>query len=169
MIIKFQNVRSITNEKLEILSKQLKNTDVIGLGELNKKWDFPNFNSRFQHHVDPSTNRIGLIAANTVDFSYIGLGIRLEQERTQTDKTAVQSNVYRINASNGHTVHIENFYIVPDAKPEIIRYVAEHLDRQANRFKIYIAGGDFNINWKSYKQKEQLCLSVAKNEVNACF
>jgi len=156
MKITFQNVRSINDEKTKFLVKTLKDYDLLCLSELNKVYDFnkPNINdNEFQYHTDLTTSRIGVMACNTLKLKFMGIGISLTQERVQVDKSVIQSNIYKI-IENKRSIYIENVYCVPDASNENISKLIEHLVTQSKKYKYYLVGGDFNINWKEFKNRK---------------
>ena len=110
MKIAFQNVRSINDEKTIFLRSLLKDFDYLCLSELNKLYDFnkPSVNdNEFQYHTNPATSRIGVMASNTSKFEFVSIGIQLEQERFQTDKSVIQTNLYKIT-ENKRTIYFEN-------------------------------------------------------------
>lgn len=148
--IGFQNCNTISKNKLSILQTSLRNFDIIFLSEINKKnFSFANADV-FQNHVDPEVPRIGMIAVNTVKVKALGVGIKVSQERTQTDKTAVQSFVYQVKHKD-QTHFVENFYMVPDAKSDVVNSVIAHISSQAKKYQYYCCGGDFNLNWTDRK------------------
>ena len=110
MKITFQNVRTINDYKTNLLSKTLKDYDLLCLSELNKNYDFDKKtinDGNFQYHVDLSTNRIGIMASNTMKLEFISVGLKLEQVRSQKDKIVCQSNVYKTSVDN-RIIYIEN-------------------------------------------------------------
>ena len=96
MKILFQNLNTVNNLKIQTISKQLEKVDIICLSELNKSYDFKRPDP-FQHHCDNETPRIGIIASNTLNIDYIGVGIVVKQDRKQNDKIVIQSNVYNFH------------------------------------------------------------------------
>ena len=146
--IGFQNCNTISKNKLTTLQSQLSTFDIIFLSEINKKnFSFAN-SDVFQHHVDSEVPRIAMIGVNTVKVKPIGVGICLSQQRVQIDQTAVQSYVYEVKTKS-QTKIIENFYLVPDAKSEIVNQVIQHINAQSIKYDNYCCGGDFNLNWTS--------------------
>ena len=151
----FLNCNTINVKKQDQICKQLANYDFIGLGELNKKWDFNNTNL-FQYHTNPDTPRIGFIARNTLDFQYVGIGIKIDDDdRSQIDmyKTVAVSGIYKIRSA-GQTVYIEVFYIVPGITIAYLEQLIDHITQQVQRYKCYVAGGDFNKNWLEYNSRK---------------
>ena len=144
----FINCNTINDKKQEQLCNQLNKYDFIGLGELNKTWDFEN-TDKFQYHTNPSTPRIGFIAVNTLDFEYVGIGLKIDdvnRSNIEMYKTLVASGIYKIR-SKGHILYVEVFYLVPALASEHVETVVNHLTNQVNRYKSYIGGGDMNQNW----------------------
>ena len=151
----FLNCNTINSVKENIISSQLKNYDFIGLGELNKQWDF-NHTQAFQYHVNPQTPRIGFISCNTLDFEYMGIGLKIDDDtRSHIDmyKTLVASGIYKIR-SKSQILHVEIFYIVPNLPVEHTQTLVEHIKSQVQRYKCYLGGGDFNFNWKENKHRK---------------
>ena len=163
--ITFQNVRTINSVKLAHLVGHLTNTDIIFLSEVNSPISTNNFcfanDNKFNFHFDPNVRRIAAISSKLCDVKSVGIGIKLDQLRTQADKTAVQSFVYEIIVGK-EKIFIENFYVVPNLSPNNIRKLTEHIDDQAKKYKRYIAGGDFNLNWLESKVRDHFaeCSSV---------
>ena len=151
MKITFQNVRTINDEKTRILSNTLKDYDLLCLSELNKNYDFDRKtinDGNFQYHTDVSTNRIGIMASNTMNIEVIGVGLKLEQVRARENQTAVQSYVYKTSVMN-RNVYIENVYVTPDINCANLKNLISHLHNQSRRYRYYLVGGDFNLNWKT--------------------
>ena len=147
----FQNVRTINDDKIKILSNALKDTDLLCLSELNKSYDFDKRtinNGCFQYHTNLSTNRIGIMASNTLRLETVGIGLVIEQDRVQNDKVVFQSYVYKTSINN-RNIYIENVYVVPNINKENLNTIITHLQRQNRRYRYYMVGGDFNLNWKS--------------------
>ena len=55
--------------------------------------------------------------------------------------------------------YVENFYCVPHLNASNKKLLTEHLEEQCVRYDRYFCGGDFNINWKS--KKERSCLEIS--------
>ena len=113
MKITFQNVRSINDEKTKVLAEKLDSHDLICLSELNKCYDFNkiNVNDLYQYHTDLNTERIGIIACNTLKLNPIADSINLTQERVQKDKSVIQTNLYKIDINN-RSIYILKTYTV---------------------------------------------------------
>ena len=141
----FQNVRTLSNNKLTTIIQQLQKGDIFFLNEVNQReFVFPNSEAYFFHH-DPIAFRICVIASKMLDIKPIGRGLLLTQERTQVDKNAVQSFVYRIQIK--HVVfYVESFYVIPSLSRVNLDILIEHLETQAQKFPNYFCGGDFNLN-----------------------
>ena len=151
--IGFQNCNTISVKKLNILQRHLSDFDVIFLSEINKKnFSFAN-SDIFQHHHDPEVPRIGLIAVQTVKIKPLGIGVKIEQVRVQTDKTAAQSFVFEVK-NEEKTLIVENFYVVPDAKIEVVNSIISHIHNQATKYTNYCCGGDMNMNWTDKKTRD---------------
>ena len=152
MKITFQNVRTINDKKTKILSEKLKDYDLLCLSELNKRYDFDRKtinDGNFQYHTDVSTTRIGIVASNTFKIEVIGVGLKLEQaRRALDDDTVCQSYVYKTSVQN-RNIFIENVYVVPDINAENLNTLITHLHNQSKRYRYYMVGGDFNLNWKT--------------------
>ena len=169
--IAFQNVNSMNPQKLAHLVGQLNNFDIIFLSEVNSPNSINDFcfanDKKFHYHFDPSLRRIGVITNLLVDIKTVGVGLKLEQCRTQRDKTAVQSFLYKINIGN-HLVYLENVYAIPGLSPHNIRNLVSHIDDQAKKYQNYMVGGDMNLNWKEEKNREYfLECSSLKQRVTA--
>jgi len=150
MKIAFQNVRSISDEKTRVLSSKLKDYDLLCLSELNKCYDFSKKtinDSEFQYHTDVTTNRIGVIASNTLKLETVHMGVLVEQPRAQIDKNSIQTFIYKIKLNN-RDVYIENVYSIPKASDENVKVLTNHMENQSKLFKYYMIGGDFNLNWR---------------------
>ena len=157
MKITFQNVRTINDNKTKILSEKLKDYDLLCLSELNKRYDFDRKtinDGNFQYHTDVSTTRIGIMASNTFKIEVIGVGLKLEQaRRALDDDTVCQSYVYKTSVQN-RNIYIENVYVVPDINAENLNTLITHLHNQSKRYRYYMVGGDFNLNWKTAVVKD---------------
>ena len=155
--IAFQNVNSINPQKLAHVVGQLRKFDIIFLSEVNSPNSAHNFpfanEESFNFHFDPSVRRIAAVASKLVEIKTIGIGIKLDQLRTQKDKTAVQSFVYSVKIGKT-TVYIENVYAVPGLCPANIRKLCTHFDDQAKKYQNYVTGGDMNLNWLCDKTRE---------------
>ena len=145
MKILFQNVNTINDYKTKILSSTLHEHDMLCLSELNKIYDFEN-SLNYQYHLDVTTPRIGVMATNSLNVENGGIGIMLSQDRKQVDKTVIQSNIYKIKHLN-RNIFIENIYVVPDTNKANIDILVNHIDEQSKKYKYYMIGGDFNLNW----------------------
>ena len=169
--IAFQNVNSMNPQKLAHLVGQLNKFDIIFLSEVNSPNSIHNFcfanDNKFYSHFDPSVRRIGVITNLLVEIKTVGIGLKLEQLRTQRDKTAVQSFVYEVKIGC-YTVFIENVYAVPDLSPHNTRKLVSHVDDQAKKYPYYMVGGDMNLNWKDDKNREYFleCSSLTQRVNN---
>ena len=164
--VAFQNVRTLNNNKLATIVQQLQHGDIFFLNEVNhEEFIFPNSDSYFFHH-DPVAYRICTIASKMLDIKPVGRGILLTQERTQADKNAVQSYVYKIRIKQ-ITFHIESFYCIPSLTKNNLDKLLEHLEIQAEKLPNYCCGGDFNLNFhdKSIVNKFKNCNSL-KQRIN---
>ena len=156
MKITFQNVRSINDEKVRFLKNTLHLFDLLCLSELNKCYDFNKTeinDNEFQYHTDKDINRIGVMATNTLNLSTFSKGLILDQDRERKDKVAIQTFIYKIRIKS-RDIFIENVYITPDTKNENLQKLISHLQSQSKKFKFYMVGGDFNLNWRDKKIKD---------------
>lgn len=153
MKIQFQNTNTISNTKLNALAKSLDDYDLVFLSEMNKECDFGK-SKKFQYHVEAKCPRIAMIATNTLNISFVEVGIVLTQKRERQDQTAVQSCIYKIN-QNGYEFFVENIYVVPATTAENIEKLVQHIDEMSKKFPIYSIGGDFNINWNNHIAKRR--------------
>ena len=103
--------------------------------------------SEFQYHTDITTNRIGVIASNTLKLETVHMGVLVEQPRAQIDKNSIQTFIYKVKLNN-RDVYIENVYSIPKASDENLKVLTNHMEHQAKLYKYYMIGGDFNLNWK---------------------
>ena len=157
MKFSFQNVRTINDEKTLLLKQQLNNFDLLCMSELNKCYDFDKKtinDNEFQYHTDPSTSRIGFMASNTLEISIVEKGLVLTQERQRISDVAIQTFIYKIKSKN-RDIYIENVYVVPDATIENLNTLTLHIESQSRKFRYYIVGGDFNLNWKTAKIRQR--------------
>jgi len=91
MKITFQNVRSINDNKVRFLKNTLHLFDLLCLSELNKSYDFDKRvinDNEFQFHTEKDTNRIGVMATNTLHLTSVSKGLVLNQKRLREDQTA---------------------------------------------------------------------------------
>ena len=156
MIVTFQNVRTINDEKVKFLKQKLILFDLLCLSELNKCYDFEKTeinDNEFQFHTDKDTNRIGVMASNTLNLTTVSKGLILNQDRLREDKTAIQTFIYKLRAKN-RDIFIENVYITPDTNNENLQKLISHLQKQSKLYKYYMVDGDFNLNWKIKKNRD---------------
>ena len=148
--ILFLNVQTLSEQKLEFIIELLIDFDVIFLSEINNKQQLLTQidDQVCKYHFDNVTTRLAMITRNSVEFEYLGPGLVLEQERAQVDQIVVQSNFYRFKLVDNRIFEAENFYSTPDANTETLKSVGQYLNGRGWSNKSYIAGGDFNINWK---------------------
>ena len=165
--ILFLNVQTLSAEKLEFLIELLIDYDIIFLSEINNKQQFLTQidNQICKYHFDTETTRLAMITRNSVNFEYIGKGLVLEQERVQTDQIVVQSNFYRFKLVDNRVFEVENFYVTPDANTETLKSVSRFLNARGWTRRMYIAGGDFNINWKNVNKRNMLKLTALEQNV----
>ena len=126
------------------------------MSELNKCYDFNKTeinDNEFQYHTDKDINRIGVMATNTLNLSTFSKGLILNQDRERKDKVAIQTFIYKIRIKS-RDIFIENVYITPDTKNENLQKLISHLQSQSKKFKFYMVGGDFNLNWRDKKIKD---------------
>ena len=143
--VAFQNVRSLNNNKLITIVKQLQKGDIIFMNEVNQKqYIFPDSDGYFFHH-DPTVYRIAVVASKLIDIKPISIGLLLTQERTQADKTAIQSYIYQVKIQK-IVIFIESFYCIPNLTKSNYDLLFDYLERQAQKYPNYLCGGDFNLN-----------------------
>ena len=109
-----------------------------------------------KYHFDFDTQRLGMICRNSINFEYKGIGKTLEQDRARADQTVAQTNVYRFTLIDNRIFEAENYYVVPDISSENLKKISAHFNEQGRTSKMYVCGGDFNVDWKSKMQKKRL-------------
>ena len=154
----FLNVQTLSDSKLDFIIELLIDFDVIFLSEVNNKQLLLNniTNSLCKYHFDESTKRLAMICRNSVNFTYAGIGKVLDQDREQVDKVVFQSNMYRFKLEDNRTFDAENVYMTPDISSENLKDIGRYMNDRGRTQKMYIAGGDFNVNWKSTVKKKKL-------------
>ena len=165
--ILFLNVRTLSEQKLKILISILILTySIIFINEVNYKQkyldDLPT--DIGQYHYDERTPRLGMICRQSINFKYNGPGLIIDQERSFTDKTCVQTNFYTFSVSN-YVFDIENVYVLPETNATNTKILKEFLTDRANSTRPYISGGDFNINWKKTTARKTFQIPTAKQLV----
>ena len=165
--ILFINVQTLSDEKCEFLVELLIDYDVIFLSEVNNRQQIlTRIDEQLcKYHFDTETTRLGMITRNSVDFEYLGNGLVLEQERVQVDQLVAQSNFYRFRLVDNRIFEAENFYVTPDANNDSLESIGRFLNARGWTKKNYIAGGDFNINWKNVSKRSKLKINALDQNV----
>lgn len=164
--ILFLNVQTLTELKLDFIIELLIDFDIICLSEVNNRQQLlNNLESNIcKFHFDPNTTRLAMITRNSINFSYLGTGLSLDQERIQIDQTIAQSNFYRITLANNKIFELENIYITPDANSNNLESIGKFLNGRSWSNKMFIGGGDFNVNWKNAGKRKKLNLSTTLDQ-----
>ena len=151
----FLNVQTLNTEKLNKIIEFLLTYDVILMSEINNRQLLMNNidNSVCQYHFDPETPRLAMICRNSIRFTYTGIGLKFDQDREQVSQTIVQTNVYRFTLIDNRVYEVENVYIAPDCLVRNYKVIANYFDEKGRALKMYMAGGDFNMNWAKPARK----------------
>ena len=164
------NAQTLSKIKLAYFLLLLQEYSIICISEVNYKQQLLNDipADRCQYHFDPQTPRLAMICNHSINFEYKGIGVHLEQDRNgdPTDKTVVQSNLYRIKLTNNLIFEIENTYMTPDINDTNLETVRLHFLKQSLKNHPYSAGGDFNLNWKVNKAKLKFNIPTLQQNVN---
>ena len=106
-----------------------------------------------------------MICRNSVNFEYSGIGQILDQDRIQVDKTVFQSNLYRFKLDDNRIFDLENSYMTPDTSNDNLKTIGKYLNERGKSQKMYINGGDFNVNWKSTVKRKKLGINSLDQNV----
>ena len=135
--ILFININTLTKEKLQILSECLQTYDAIFISEINDRQQLINACAEefgYKFHINPDSSRIEMIACATLRFEFLSIGLKLDQDRSQKDKTVIQTNVYKLFSKN-FQITVENVYAVPDSSSGYLQLLKNHISNQSLKFK----------------------------------
>ena len=158
--IAFQNTRGLNFNKLNALKAELTRSHMVFCSEHNRPFAFPETGIKFHHPQIAESNktwysRLALLARPGLEIKPLGFGLRLEQNRSQQDQIVGQSYVYRVKSKN-ESVVVENTYLCPDINSANLSQAFRHFEQQAQTYKNYVCGGDFNFNYKNPLKRRRL-------------
>ena len=165
----FVNAQTLSTLKLAYMLVLLQQFCIICITEVNNQQQIFNDvpTDRCQVFFDPLTPRLGMICNHSVKIEYKGIGVQLQDPgRIQNDKTVIQSNLYRVTLENNLILEFENTYMVPDITSPDLELARQHYEKQSLKQFSYIAGGDFNINWKQPSKKSKFSITTLQQNVS---
>lgn len=171
MKIAFQNVRHINNDKTARIYNYLtKGFDIFCLSEFDPPRNYSVVNSDlFQYHIPEETPRLAVYAVNTAKISPVGPGFiikgpKKDHNGREFEATFCQSYIYEIELHN-RKLHVENFYLLPPVSTDTVEKVRDHLDFQSFKYDNYLAGGDFNLNFKEKTIRDKFKKHSSYNQI----
>jgi len=120
-----------------------------------------------QFHTDPKSPRVGILAARTLNFEKVGLGIvvnDLNRAGSVRHPQCIQTFVYKLITNKGDFI-IETAYIVPNCNKNALDQFINHINNQALKHKNYILGGDLNLNQKEKVNRELIGDATALTQI----
>ena len=166
------NVNSLDAEKFTACTNILKNQNMcwLALTELIKPSKDPTALDRFlsKHNsypilTDNSCQRVGLMVPKYLEKKYSILEAKFFlQRRKQSCQKVCQIVTYKFETSN-LLQHISVVYRAPDSDISTDEAILEYIKNTSDKYKNYIAVGDFNIDVKDAKNKKMLNVHLGHN------